>query len=88
MTCMARVITVTDSKAVAIPLTAIYAPTSGGEYVWVVGKDSSVHLRSVVLGALSTDSTVVVTKGLKVGEKVVTAGVYKLQENEQVRIID
>lgn len=88
MTCMARVITVTDSEAVSIPLTAIYAPTSGGEYVWVVGKDSSVHLRSVVLGALSTDSTVVVTKGLKAGEKVVTAGVYKLQENEQVRIID
>ena len=54
----------------------------------MVGKDSSVHLRSVVLGTLSTDCTVVVTKGLKAGEKVVTAGVYKLQENEQVRIID
>jgi RND family efflux transporter MFP subunit len=89
MTCMARVITpMQNGGAVEIPLTAVYAPTSGKEYVWVVGDDDHVTLRSVELGGLCSTGKVLVSKGLKAGERVVSAGVYKLRDNQQVRIID
>ena len=89
MTCMARVITPeSNAEAVKIPMTAIYAPTVGGDYVWVVDTEGRVHLRSIVLGAPTTNGDVSVLSGLKHGERVVTAGVYKLSDNEQVRIIE
>ena len=89
MTCMARVITPdTKKNNMVVPLTAIYTPTSGGEYVWVVGRDDRVERREVSLGGVIGRGSVVVTHGLSEGEKVVTAGVYKLHDNQQVRIIE
>ena len=32
---------------VSLPVTAIYAPAEGGDYVWVVGRDDRVSLRAV-----------------------------------------
>ena len=89
MTCMARVITPeSNTEAVIVPMSAIYAPTVEGDYVWVVDSEGRVHLRSIVLGAPTTNGNVAILSGLKHGERVVTAGVYKLSENEQVRIIE
>lgn len=88
MTCMARVITPSNSRNLVVPLTAIYAPASGGNYCWVVSPDSRVELRSVRLGMATTEGRVIVTEGLEAGERVVVAGVYKLEEGESVRVID
>lgn len=89
MTCMARVITPeSNTEAVIVPMSAIYAPTVEGDYVWVVDPEGRVHLRSIVLGAPTTNGNVAILSGLKHGERVVSAGVYKLSENEQVRIIE
>lgn len=88
MTCIARVITPSNSRNLVVPLTAIYAPASGGNYCWVVGPDSRVELRSVRLGMATTEGRVIVTEGLEAGERVVVAGVYKLEEGESVRVID
>ena len=51
--------------------------------VWVVDKDGSVHRRTVELLEFDTDS-VVVSRGLSAGEKVVTAGVQSLAEGQFV----
>ncbi|MBR5133518.1 MAG: efflux RND transporter periplasmic adaptor subunit [Alistipes sp.] len=89
MTCMARVITQTsDSTTVAVPLTAIYAPIGGKDYVWVIDTESRVQCREVELGGVLTRGLVEVRKGLHAGEIVATAGVYKLTDNQQVRIIE
>lgn len=88
MTCMARVITPSNSRNLVVPLTAIYAPISGGNYCWVVGPDSRVELRSVRLGMATAEGRVIVTEGLEAGERVVVAGVYKLYDGESVRVID
>lgn len=73
---------------VALPLSAIYAPSRGGEYVWVIGDDDRVELRGVALGEIFGRDMVVVDSGVEPGEKVVTAGVYRLREGERVRIIE
>jgi RND family efflux transporter MFP subunit len=88
MTCIAMVsVKEDDSHAVALPLTAIYAPIGGYDSVWIVGNDGRVHRRRVQLGGLTGSSDVIVLEGVVVGEKVVSAGVYKLTEGEKVKII-
>ncbi len=76
-----------DQGAVILPLTAIYSPTAGGTYVWVVGVDSRVTLRKVDVERLSGSDYIVVRSGVRSGEDVVTAGVYQLREGEQVKSI-
>lgn len=73
--------------AVSVPVSAIYAPAEGGNYVWIVGADDTVTRRAVTLGELFGRDRVIIDSGLNPGEKVVTAGVYQLREGEQVRIL-
>ena len=88
MTCQITIRT-TDSETsdVAVPLTAIYAPAEGGTYVWVVEGDK-VRLQAVVLGDIFGRDMVRVSKGLLVGDVVVSAGVYRLENGQSVRIIN
>lgn len=89
MTCQVTISSADPHSAdVAVPLTAIYAPAEGGEYVWVVTEQNSVERRDVVLGEIFGRDRVVVESGLKVGERVVVAGVYRLREGERVKIIN
>lgn len=73
--------------AVSLPLSAIYAPTGGGTYVWVVGSGDRVEQRAVTLGELFGTDRVIVDSGVEPGDRVVTAGVYRLQPGEKVRIL-
>ena len=89
MTCIAEVITPEENSHIAIvPLSAIYAPISGRNYVWVVNNESRVELREVRIGTLNGSNFVELLEGVKEGEKIVTAGTYKLYENQLVRIIN
>jgi RND family efflux transporter MFP subunit len=88
MTCIAIVsVAESDRQAVALPLTAIYAPVGSYDSVWIVDDDERVERRKVTLGGLSGSSDVVVVDGVKAGERVVVAGVYKLTEGEIVRVV-
>ena len=42
----------------------------------------------MTLAGLSGSSDVVVTEGVNVGERVVSAGVYKLTEGERVKVVN
>ena len=83
----AVVIVENDSEAVSVPLTAIYAPVGGDDYVWVVDNDNIVAKRRVVLGELTGEDSVIVVHGLKSGERIVSAGVYHLTNGERVRLL-
>lgn len=72
---------------ITIPLSAVYAPTSSGEWVWVVGSDNRVRLQSIKIGGILPNGNVTIESGLKAGEKVVSAGVYRLSEGQKVKII-
>ena len=87
MTCIAQVsVKEDDTHAVVLPLTAIYAPVGDYDSVWVVVGDH-VERRRVTLGGLTGESDVVVLDGVSVGDRVVSAGVYKLTDGEKVKII-
>ncbi len=72
---------------VSLPVTAIYAPAEGGDYVWVVGRDDRVSLRAVELGEVFGRDLVTVLRGVEPGDRVVTAGVYRLREGDEVRVL-
>ena len=52
--------------------------------VWVVGDDGKVHRRAVQLLRFDANS-VVISRGLSAGERVVTAGINSLAEGESVK---
>lgn len=73
---------------VVVPLSAIYAPASGGEYVWRVSADNRVELCRVELGELYGRDMVSVVSGLPADAEIVSAGVYKLREGDSVKPIN
>lgn len=73
---------------VSIPLSAIRAPGGGGTEVWVIDSTDHVQLRRVQLGAPIGEADIAIDSGLRAGERVVTAGVYRLKAGDLVRILN
>lgn len=68
--------------ALLLPARAV-SQAQGGNSVWVVRPDSTVHYRSIELGA-QRDSMWVVRSGLQPSERVVLAGRQKLHEGMKI----
>lgn len=69
--------------AIVIPQTAV-VQTQAGSHVYVVGQDKKAERRPVELGR-THGATVIVTKGLKEGEKIVSVGVQKVRSGNEVK---
>ncbi|HXR98610.1 MAG TPA: efflux RND transporter periplasmic adaptor subunit [Terriglobales bacterium] len=76
----------TIKDALTVPASALLTDPSGGTSVMVVGADSKAHQTTVEAGVKEPD-TVQITKGLKVGDKVVSAGAFGLPDNTLVKIV-
>lgn len=74
-----------SSKDILLPLEAIYQRDKQPQ-VWLVDEKLRVHLINVTIGAYSGNN-VVITGGLKQGDKIVTAGINKLTEQQEVRLL-
>lgn len=81
----ARLLVRTLEKAVTVPPSAVQIGASGN-YVFVVGKDNAVELRTVTT-ALSTGAVTVISEGLKGNEKVVVDGIDSLKDKAKVNIV-
>jgi membrane fusion protein, multidrug efflux system len=75
------------AEALSVPLTAIAVDAAGARFVWVVAADGKVARRDVQPGEIRGDS-VIVTAGLKAGERFVAAGVGALRDGMKVRPLD
>lgn len=74
----------TLKDVVTVPSTAV-RQNANASFVWIVGDDSKVSQRTVVTG-VATTTTVVITSGLKAGEKVITEGGDRLTEGALVTV--
>ena len=70
-------------EVISVPSNALLQ-SGDGPQVWVVAEDGTVHRRAVELLEFSADS-IVISRGLSAGEKVVTAGVNSLAEGQPVK---
>lgn len=80
----ARVLVNTNKNVVVIPNTAVQRGPKG-LFTWVVRPDNKVETRPIETGVTSGDVTIV-TSGINDGERVVTGGQYKLQNNSTVTV--
>ena len=70
---------------VTIPTSAVFSRSGGTASVWAVGDSSmTVTRQSVSLGTMR-DSTVVVTSGLRAGDRIAATGVHQLNDGQSVR---
>ena len=80
----ARMLVETRVGALSVPALAVQqGPT--GPYVYVVGADQTAQLRPVTVD-LTTDDTAVISKGVKVGDVVVTEGQSQLRPGGKVSL--
>lgn len=80
----ARVLVETRHDAITVPNAAIQNGPQG-LFAWVVSSDDTVQPRPIEVGPTAGNSTVVIA-GLAAGNRVVTAGQYKLQVKTKVVI--
>jgi membrane fusion protein, multidrug efflux system len=71
--------------ALIVPADAVQR-TQQGLSVYVVKPDDAVELRRVAIGPI-TQGLAVVEQGLSEGERVVTAGQYRLQPDTKVQVV-
>ena len=71
-------------NSIVVPVTAVRTGPKG-PYVYVIGEDRTVQMRTVKRGE-STVDVVAITDGLKVGELVVTEGGDRLSEGSRVQL--
>jgi RND family efflux transporter MFP subunit len=71
--------------ALVVPLSAVLLELSGS-YVFVVD-DHNIAKRRLVQTGISDDERIEVLSGLKVGDKVVTVGQFRLSDGDAVKIV-
>ena len=69
-----------------VPLTAIFQQGDQAA-VWIVAADRSISLRPVQI-AEYRDNGAIIASGVKAGERIVSAGVHKLNPGEKIRVIE
>ena len=68
-----------------VPLSAVFGDSENkNTYVWIV-KDNKVNRREVTVYSPTGEANLLISKGLKPGETVVTAGVYQLVEVQRIK---
>src|SRR5580700_1424686 len=80
----ARLLVSTVSNAILIPAAGLQR-SQQGSFVYVVKPDHTVEMRPVTVGAVQGD-VIAISKGLQVGDVVVTDGVDKLQQGAHVSV--
>ncbi|MGR3912380.1 MAG: efflux RND transporter periplasmic adaptor subunit [Candidatus Rhabdochlamydia sp.] len=79
-----RLILTTQRGAITLPSKAV-SPGQKGPYIYVLQDDQTVELREVMLGQDDLQS-VVITKGVSAGERVVTEGQIHLTPGVKVQV--
>ena len=74
-----------DTAGLVLPASALIQ-SGVAPAVWIIGPDDRVSLRSITVARYESDE-IVVSAGLKPGERIVTAGVHKLVAGQQVRVL-
>ena len=79
-----RLLVATLKDVVIIPTDAVEHGPSG-LYTYVIGDDNKVHVQQIIVSQ-NGDGRSVVDKGLSPGQRVVTAGQYRLQDGALVAV--
>ena len=78
-----------DSVPITVPAHAVFSDASGAAQVWIVDTEArTVHQRGVRVGPVTGMQSIVVLEGLTPGETIAVAGIYQLEEGQEIRLMD
>jgi RND family efflux transporter MFP subunit len=78
-----------SAEGVELPTAAVFTPDgeeSQDSFVWIVDESASVVKRRKVEPVRITQRGATIVKGVEPGERVVTKGVHRLREGQEVRV--
>jgi RND family efflux transporter MFP subunit len=75
-------------KTFNLPVSALFTSNEDAneQYIWVIDEQNKVHKRKVEVSEI-VDNHVVLINGISENEKVVTAGIHYLRENQLVKLL-
>ncbi len=76
-----------SEASVVIPVAAVFSPSEGERFVWIIDEAGVVSRRAVEVGEI-TAGGIQILEGLEPGETVAAAGVHYLKEGQKVRPFD
>ncbi len=72
-----------------VPIGAVFSPNGGGDkYVWIVDEAAGTVSRRAVQVGEATPRGIAILSGVGSGEWIVSAGVDRLVEGQQVRLLE
>ncbi len=78
-----------EAVPITVPAHAVFSDAAGSPQVWVVDTESrTVHRRSVQVGPVTGTQSIVVLDGLRPGETIAVAGIYELEEGQEIRLLE
>lgn len=82
MVCSASICTTEKDSAIVLPQVSVMLDFNGSKYVWLA-KDSKAEKRMVVTTGVNSKG-VIITGGLKIGERVIVEGMDKVSEGTKI----
>lgn len=77
----------TDKNRFSLPVSAIASNPDGSAFVWVVSKPDNKLVKLKVTTGEASGGNIAILSGLKPGDVIATAGIFRLQANMVVRPI-
>ncbi len=75
------------SMGLLIPVSAVFSPDgSNKSYVWIIDEKSGIASRREVVTGQIKSTGLQISKGLKSGEWIATAGVHSIREGQKVKL--
>lgn len=75
-----------NKNEIVIPIKALFDKDNKGSYVYLY-KDGKAVAQKVTLGEFKNNGNIVITSGLKMTDKVITAGVHTISDGQKVKIL-
>lgn len=72
-----------DNALITIPVTAVQKKASGKLFVWSIDEYNKAHRTDVTIGE-TMGNRIVITSGIRLGQRIVTEGYQKLSEGTKV----
>lgn len=78
-----------DNQKIIVPVSAVFNTDNDGiPSVWVIDENNKVSIQNIEVGEFVGNDALEIKQGLNLGQQIVVAGVYRLNEGDEVKILD
>lgn len=78
-----------EDLPITIPAHAVFSDDAGNAHVWVINRETStVHRRAVRVGPVTGTDSIFILDGLDPGDTIAVAGIYELEEGQEISLIE